>query len=282
MSKARIIFPEFTNPYIQEAIKIAKEKFSDFEAVGADNLEHACAAVKAGVADSMIAGIDYTSREVILTARDIIGVKNPRNLEKPTFSASFIFTKENQASPIGQSVFILGDAAACKHPNAEQLFDITLQTADTAAKYFAHLQKKSTDPAVADFLTPRVAMLSFSTLGSGGKDDTISLTQEVLAKVRVAQPDLLIDGELQLDAAINPRIGEKKAPNSPVAGYANVLIVPDLNSGNILYKAMEQFGNFTAAGPILQGFNAPVSDLSRGSTVLDIVSVIEAELALIS
>lgn len=282
MSKARIIFPEFTNPYIQEAIKIAKEKFSDFEAVGADNLEHACAAVKAGVADSMIAGIDYTSREVILTARDIIGVKNPRNLEKPTFSASFIFTKENQASPIGQSVFILGDAAACKHPNAEQLFDITLQTADTAAKYFAHLQKKSTDPAVADFLTPRIAMLSFSTLGSGGKDDTISLIQEVLTKVNADQPDLLIDGELQLDTAINPRIGTKKAPNSKVAGFTNVLIVPDLNSGNILYKAMEQFGNFTSAGPILQGFNAPISDLSRGSTVLDIVSVIEVELALIS
>lgn len=282
MSKARIVFPEFTNPYIQEAIKIAKEKFPDFEAVGADNLEHACAAVKAGVADSMIAGIDYTSREVILTARDIIGVKNPRNLEKPTFSASFIFTKENQASPIGQSVFILGDAAACKHPNFDQLYDITLQTHETAAKYFAHLQKKSTDPAVADFLTPRVAMLSFSTLGSGGKDDTISLIQEVLTKVNADQPDLLIDGELQLDAAINPRIGTKKAPNSKVAGFANVLIVPDLNSGNILYKAMEQFGNFTSAGPILQGFNAPISDLSRGSTVLDIVSVIEVELALIS
>ena len=282
MSKTRIGFPEFTNPYVQEAIKIAKEKFSDFEAVGADNLEHACAAVKASIADAMIAGIDYTSREVILAARDIIGVKNPRQLEKPTFSASFIFTKENQASPIGQSVFILGDAAACKHPNSKQLYDITLQTADTAAKYFAHLQKNSTDPAVADFLTPRVAMLSFSTLGSGGKDDTISLIQEVLTKVNADQPDLLIDGELQLDAAINPRIGTKKAPNSKVAGFANVLIVPDLNSGNILYKAMEQFGNFTSAGPILQGFNAPISDLSRGSTVLDIVSVIEVELALIS
>ena len=282
MSKRRIVFPEFTNPYIQEAIKIAKEKFPDFEAVGADNLEHACAAVKAGVADAMIAGIDYTSREVILAARDIIGVKNPRQLEKPTFSASFIFTKENKATPLGQSVFILGDAAACKHPNFDQLYDITLQTADTAAKYFAHLQKNSTDPAVANFLTPRVAMLSFSTLGSGGKDDTISLIQEVLTKVNADQPDLLIDGELQLDAAINPRIGTKKAPSSKVAGFANVLIVPDLNSGNILYKAMEQFGNFTSAGPILQGFNAPISDLSRGSTVLDIVSVIEVELALIS
>lgn len=278
----RIVFPEFNHPYIQEAIKIAKQKYPEFEAIGADNLEHAAAAVKNQVADSMIAGIDYTSREVILTARDIIGVKNLRNLEKPTFSASFIFTKPNQASPIGQSVFILGDAAACKHPNFEQLYDITLQTADTAAKYFIHLQKDATDPAVVDFLTPRVAMLSFSTLGSGGKDDTISLVQEVLTKVRTDQPNLLIDGELQLDAAINPRIGTKKAPNSKVAGFANVLIVPDLNSGNILYKAMEQFGNFTAAGPILQGFNAPISDLSRGSTVLDIVSVIEVELALIN
>lgn len=277
----RIIFPEINHPYVQEAIKLAKQKFPDFEAIGADNLEHACAAVKAGVADSMIAGIDYTSRDVILAARDIIGVKNPRQLEKPTFSASFIFTKENKATPLGQSVFILGDAAACKHPSFDQLYDITLETHETATKYFKYLNHDSTDSALNSFLTPRIAILSFSTLGSGGKDETISLSQAVVEKVRETHPEILIDGEMQLDAAINPRVGEKKAPNSPVAGYANILIVPDLNSGNILYKAMEQFGNFTAAGPILQGFNAPVSDLSRGSTVLDIVSVIEAELALI-
>ena len=179
-------------------------------------------------------------------------------------------------------MFILGDAAACKHPNSEQLYDITLQTHDTATKYFKYLNHGSTNPASNNFLTPRIAMLSFSTLGSGGRDETISLTQAVVEKVRETHPEILIDGEMQLDAAINPRVGEKKAPNSPVAGHANVLIVPDLNSGNILYKAMEQFGNFTSAGPILQGFNAPISDLSRGSTVLDIVSVIEAELALIS
>ena len=276
----RIVFPEINHPYVQEAIKLAKQKFPDFEAIGADNLEHACAAVKAGVADSMIAGIDYTSRDVILAARDIIGVKNPRQLEKPTFSASFLFTKENKATPLGQSVFILGDAAACKHPSFDQLYDITLQTYETAAKYFKYLNHDSTDSALNNFLTPRIAMLSFSTLGSGGKDETISLTQTVVEKVRETHPEILIDGEMQLDAAINPRVGEKKAPNSPVAGYANILIVPDLNSGNILYKAMEQFGNFTAAGPILQGFNAPVSDLSRGSTVEDILAVIEAELAL--
>ena len=276
----RIVFPEINHSYVQEAIKLTKQKIPDFEAIGADNLEHACAAVKAGVADSMIAGIDYTSRDVILAARDIIGVKNPRQLEKPTFSASFIFTKENKATPLGQSVFILGDAAACKHPSFDQLYDITLQTYETATKYFKYLNHNSTDSALNSFLTPRIAMLSFSTLGSGGRDETISLSQAVMEKVRETHPEILIDGEMQLDAAINPRVGEKKAPNSPVAGYANILIVPDLNSGNILYKAMEQFGNFTAAGPILQGFNAPVSDLSRGSTVEDILAVIEAELAL--
>ena len=276
----RIVFPEINHSYVQEAIKLAKQKFPDFEAIGADNLEHACAAVKAGVADSMIAGIDYTSRDVILAARDIIGVKNPRQLEKPTFSASFIFTKENKATPLGQSVFILGDAAACKHPSFDQLYDITLETHETATKYFKYLDHDSTDSVLNNFLTPRIAMLSFSTLGSGGRDETISLSQAVVEKVRETHPEILIDGEMQLDAAINPRVGEKKAPNSPVAGYANVLIVPDLNSGNILYKAMEQFGNFTAAGPILQGFNAPVSDLSRGSTAEDILAVIEAELAL--
>lgn len=276
----RIVFPEINHSYVQEAIKLAKQKFPDFEAIGADNLEHACAAVKAGVADSMIAGIDYTSRDVILAARDIIGVKNPRQLEKPTFSASFIFTKENKATPLGQSVFILGDAAACKHPSFDQLYDITLETHETATKYFKYLNHDSTDSALNSFLTPRIAILSFSTLGSGGRDETISLSQAVVEKVRETHPEILIDGEMQLDAAINSRVGEKKAPNSPVAGHANVLIVPDLNSGNILYKAMEQFGNFTAAGPILQGFNAPVSDLSRGSTVEDILAVIEVELAL--
>ena len=94
-------------------------------------------------------------------------------------------------------------------------------------------------------------------------------------------PDIAIDGELQLDAAINETIGNKKAPGSTVAGRANVLIAPDLNSGNILYKAMEQFGGFTAAGPILQGFNAPISDLSRGSTKEDVLSVIDVEMKII-
>ena len=147
------------------------------------------------------------------------------------------------------------------------LYDIVLQTYETA------------EAVLSD--TPRVAMLSFSTLGSGGNDNSIDRIKTVVNRIHDEYPDIAIDGELQLDAAINEAIGNKKAPGSTVAGRANVLIVPDLNSGNILYKAIEQFGGFTAAGPILQGFNAPVSDLSRGSTKEDVLSVIDVELKLI-
>ena len=147
------------------------------------------------------------------------------------------------------------------------LYDIILQTHETAEAILAE--------------QPRVAVLSFSTLGSGGSDDSIDRARKVISRIQSENSDIAIDGELQLDAAVNPSIGNKKAPGSTVAGRANVLIAPDLNSGNILYKAMEQFGGFTAAGPILQGFNAPVSDLSRGSTKEDVLAVIKAELALI-
>ena len=104
----------------------------------------------------------------------------------------------------------------------------------------------------------------------------MTLIQNVVQRVRTEHLNVLIDGELQLDAAVNPTVASKKAPHSRVAGQANILICPDLNSGNILYKSLEQFGGFTAAGPILQGFNYPASDLSRGSTVEDVVEVIHA------
>ena len=223
--KTRIVFPELENPIIKSAIEKAREKFPDFELVGADSLEHACLAVRNQLADSLIAGIDYSSRDVILACRDLIGVKNPRNLLKPTFSASFILERENET-------YILADAAACKHPTPDQLYDISVQTIETASKIFP---------------VPKVAFLSFSTKGSGGRDETIDLIQETIVKLKA---------------------------------FANTLIVPDLNTGNILYKAMEQFGGFTAAGPILQGFNAPISDLSRGSTEEDVLKVIEYMLLL--
>jgi phosphate acetyltransferase len=265
----KIVFPEYKNETIAAAIELAKEKYADFEPVFADSLEEACGKVRDKEADAMVAGIDYTSRDVILSCRDIIGVRDTGRTEysettgrplKKTFSASFVLTRDDE-------VYVLGDAAACKNPDEHMLYDIVLQTHETAE---AILNEE-----------PRVAMLSFSTLGSGGNDESIERIKAVINRIKEDEPEILIDGELQLDAAINERIGNKKAPGSTVAGRANVLIVPDLNSGNILYKAMEQFGGFTAAGPILQGFNAPVSDLSRGSTKEDVLSVIDVEMKLI-
>lgn len=278
----KIVFPEITNQTIQDAIKLATEKYgADFEPVGADGLENACTAVKNGIADAMVAGIDYTSREVILACRDIIGMKDqsaPRihpisgHQLKKTFSACFLMTREQSSEPEDlenfidtPETYIVADAAACKHPTENQLYDIVVQTHETATKLF----KKNGE-------TPRVAMLSFSTIGSGGTDDSIMMIHQVLARIKNDHPEIIIDGELQLDAAVDPIVAKKKAPASKVAGHANVLICPDLNSGNILYKAMERFGGFTAAGPILQGFNAPASDLSRGSTVSDVLAVIDA------
>ena len=244
----KIAFPEWKNEVVAQAIQECSDELPKFEPISCDSLEAACAAVKNGVADTMIAGIDYPSRDIILACRDIIGFSGS------SFSASFLFEK-------GGDKLIVGDCAACKNPTEDQLYEIVLQTAETAEKLLSD--------------KPRVAMLSFSTFGSGGKDPSIERIKNVVTRMKKEHPEILTDGEMQLDAAINPRVAEKKAPDSPVAGRANVLIAPDLNSGNILYKALEQFGGFTAAGPLLQGFNAPVSDLSRGSSVEDVKLVIK-------
>ncbi len=240
----KIVFPELNNPIIKTAVDELA-----IDAVPATDLADACEKIKLGTADALIAGIDYSSRDVILACRDGIGAADK------TFSSCMVFDRADK------NRLIVADIATCKNPTADQLYDIIVQTYATAIKILN--------------ATPRVAVLSFSTLGSGGKDESIARAREVIGRIRSDHPEILIDGELQLDAAINPAVAAKKAPNSQVTGKANVLICPDLNSGNILYKAIEQFGGYSAAGPILQGFNAPASDLSRGSTVEDVKRTIE-------
>ena len=249
----KIAFCEWKNETIAQVISECSEEFSDFEPVSCESLEAACVAVREGIADAMIAGIDYSSRDIILACRDIIGISGS------TFSASFLFEKDGRE-------LVIGDCAACKNPTEDQLFEIVLQTAATASQLLDE--------------EPRVAILSFSTLGSGGKDPSIERAKNVINRLHAEHPEIIVDGEMQLDAAVNPQVALKKAPDSPVAGRANVLIAPDLNSGNILYKSLEQFGGFTAAGPLLQGFNKPVSDLSRGSTAEDVKLVIKTMLKL--
>lgn len=253
----KIAFSEWQNEIVAQAIRETKDELraSAFEPVSCESLEAACAAVREGIADALVAGIDYPSRDIILAARDIIGVSGS------TFSASFLFEKDGQK-------LVVGDCAACKNPTEDQLYEIVLQTAATASQLLDE--------------EPCVALLSFSTMGSGGKDPSIEKIQNVIQRLHAEHPEILADGEMQLDAAVNPTVAAKKAPDSPVAGRANVLIAPDLNSGNILYKALEQFGGFTAAGPILQGFKAPISDLSRGSTKDDVKLVIKTMIKLVS
>ena len=240
----KIVFPEMDNLIIREAIRRCPE----ITAVAANSLDEACQMVENGSVDGMVVGIDFTSREIILKCREHI------TMTEKYFSSSFVMRR-------GEEELILADGGVCKNPNEEMLTNIVLQTYETAEKIL-------TD-------TPRVAMLSFSTFGSGGDDPSITKIQKVIERVVAERPEILIDGEMQLDAAIVPEVAERKAAGSSVAGRANVLICPDLNSGNILYKAMERLGGWTAAGPILQGFKAPISDLSRGSTVEDVVLVVK-------
>jgi len=165
-----------------------------------------------------------------------------------SFSSCFICEKENQ-------VLALADGGVIKTPNENQLYTIVEDTANSFTSFTGQ--------------QPIIAMLSYSTNGSGGKNPDLAKIHFVIDKIRENHPDWLIDGEMQLDAAIDPTVSAKKFPTSVVKGQANVLITPDLNSGNILYKSLERFGGYTVAGPIIQGFKMPLADLSRGSTVKD-------------
>lgn len=251
----KIVFPEYHHPNIQAAMA----QCPDVQALPAADLKSACQLVVAGQADALIAGIDYASRDVILACREFFPMGTYTSLQSSTpvaystFSGLAVMQRDSET-------YLLADMAACKHPTKTQLTEIIHQTSASAHKILS--------------TPPKLALLSFSTLGSGGKDDFISLAKELVTDF--SSSDIIIDGEMQLDAALNPRIAAKKAPDSPVVGQANVLIAPDLNSGNLLYKALEQLGGFTVAGPILQGFKYPVSDLSRGSTTADIVLTIQS------
>lgn len=241
--KMKIVFPEIENPVIKAAV----ERISGLEAVKADDLRDACVKVVDGTAEALVAGIDYTSVDVLRACRDVMGVQGR------TFSSSFVMFREDE-------VLVLADAATNKTPNTERLIDIIIQTYETARRVVRE---------------PRVAVLAYSTHGSGGEDEGLQMLRTAVDEVRLRRPEIMIDGEMQLDAAVSAEVAAKKCPDSEVAGRANVLICPDLNAGNILYKALEQFGGFVAAGPILQGFNGMAADLSRGSSVEDVVATIQ-------
>ena len=247
----KIVFPELNNPIAAAAAN----HFSDIEFINSPDLDTAATLVQSGQVNSMISGLDYSSRDVLIT------FKNHISLKSQYFSSCFICQK-------GDQILALADGGVNKQPSQDQLYTIVEDTALTFETYTS--------------TQPKIAMLSYSTYGSGGKNPDLNKIHSVIEKIRQNHPDWLIDGEMQLDAAVNPRVASKKTPDSPLQGQANVLIVPDLNSGNILYKSLEQFGGFTIAGPIIQGFAVPLADLSRGSTEKDIILTLNVIKTLLS
>ena len=200
-----------------------------------------------GEVAGLVSGAENTTAATVRPALQIVKTKPGSSL----VSSVFFMCLEDQ-------VLLYGDCAINPDPNAEELADIAIQSADTATQFN---------------IEPRVAMISYST-GSSGQGADVEKVKAATAIVRIKRPDILIDGPLQYDAAMIKEIGEKKAPNSPVAGRATVCIFPDLNTGNTTYKAVQRSANVLSIGPLLQGLNKPVNDLSRGATVDDIIYTI--------
>ena len=206
--------------------------------------------VKMGYADSLLGGATYSTADTVRPALQIVKTRKGAHL----VSSCFILARGDEKIAMGDCAINLGyEDRLDKDGNvvlsaAQQLAEVAIETANTA-KVFG--------------IDPKVAMLSFSTNGSG-KGGTVKLSHDATAVAKEMAPDLLIDGEMQFDAAVAPEVGQLKFPGSKVAGYANTFIFPNIEAGNIGYKIAQRLGGFEAYGPILQGLAAPINDLSRG------------------
>ena len=260
ISKATIIDPE-NNPraeeYAQMLCELRKKKGMTIEEARAkvlDPLYLGCLIIKNCEADGQLAGARNTTGDVLRPALQII--KTAPGITCVS-GAMLLLTHAPECGDNG--VLVMGDVAVTPVPDANQLAQIAVCTAQTAQ-------------AVAG-ITPRVAMLSFSTKGSA-KHEVVDKVVEATRLAKQMAPTLLIDGELQADAALVPSVGQSKAPGSEIAGKANVLVVPSLEVGNIGYKLVQRLGHATAVGPILQGIARPVNDLSRGCSIDDVYMMV--------
>ena len=223
--------------------------------------------VKMGLADSLLGGATYSTADTVRPALQLIKTKPGATL----VSSCFILQREDELLAMGDcAINISYEDSVDKEGNvtqsaAQKLAEVVVETAKTA-KVFG--------------IDPKVAVLSFSTKGSG-KGGTVALSREATAIAKEMAPDMAIDGEMQFDAAVSPEVGQLKFPGSPVAGYANTFIFPCIEAGNIGYKIAQRLGGFAAYGPILQGLNAPINDLSRGCNADEIykMAIITAALA---
>ena len=260
IQKATIVDPlnhEKKSVYTHLLFELRKHKgltLEQAEKLVEDPLYLGCLMIKNGDADGEVAGAKNTTSNVLRPALQIIKTAPGISVVSGAF---LMFTTEKEYGKDG--ILIFADCAVMPNPNAKELAEIAVATAQTAKK-------------IID-IEPKIAMLSFSTKGSAKHE----LVDKVIEATRLAKemaPELQIDGELQADAALVPAIGKSKAEGSFIAGEANVLVFPDLGSGNISYKLVQRLGNADAVGPILQGMAAPVNDLSRGSSVNDIYKMV--------
>ena len=214
--------------------------------------------VKMGVADCLLGGATYSTADTVRPALQLIKTKPGNKI----VSSCFIMVRQG----VGENtVLAMGDCAINIDPNEDELVEITTEVAHCARTFGVE---------------PKVALLSYSTKGSG-KGDTVDKMRHAYEKVLATNPDFDVDGELQFDAAVSPAVAETKCKGSKVAGYANTFIFPNINAGNIGYKIAQRLGNFDAYGPILLGLNAPINDLSRGCNAQEVYSmaIITAALA---
>jgi len=267
IDKAQFVDPlnnEKSEEYAQQLTELRKNKGMTIEKARElvkDPLYLGCMIIKTNGADGQISGALSTTGDTLRPALQIIKCAPGVNVVS---GAMLVLTHEQQYGENG--IVVMGDVAVTPNPTADQMAQIAYTTCQTAK-------------SVAGFKDPHVAMLSFSTKGSA-KDaidketgKSVYIIDKVVEATKLAKeryPDMKVDGELQADAALDPSTAEKKAPGSNVAGKANVLIVPNLEVGNIGYKLVQRLGGATAIGPILQGIARPVNDLSRGCSVEDI------------
>lgn len=258
---ATIINPrtcEKTKEYAMDLFQLRKAKgMTEKQAYAmlvSDYMYYACMMVRAGDADGVVSGACHSSANTLRPSLQIIKTKPGSKI----VSAFFVICVPNKEMGT-DGVFVMGDCGLNQNPNPVQLADIAASSAES----FEYLVGEKA----------RVAMLSHSSYGSAAHND-VDKVVEATAIAKKEYPQFLIDGELQTDAALVPEIAEFKAPGSPVAGKANVLVFPDLDAGNIGYKLLQRLGLAEAYGPLCQGIAKPINDLSRGCSAKDIVGVV--------